>query len=88
MRRGIMIRHLVMPNETAGSERILEWIAEELPEDTYVNVMAQYTPAHQAYGYPEISRRISDEEYEAVVQRAVDVGLTNLDLQGYWWLQE
>lgn len=87
MQRGLMIRHLVMPNDTAGSERIMEWIAESLPRDTYVNIMAQYTPAHKAYDYPEISRRITDEEYEKVVQRAEDVGLTNLDIQGRRWLQ-
>ncbi len=88
MRRGLMIRHLVMPNEVGGSEEILEWIAENLPQDTYVNIMAQYNPAHQAYAYPEISRRITGEEYEKVVQRAVDLGLTNLDLQGFWWLRK
>jgi putative pyruvate formate lyase activating enzyme len=87
LQRGLIIRHLVMPNDVGGSERVMEWIAEELPKDTYVNIMAQYTPAHKAYDYPEISRRITGEEYQKVVQRAKDVGLTNLDIQGYWWLQ-
>ena len=87
MQRGLMIRHLVMPNDVAGSVKIVEWIAENLPKDTYVNIMAQYTPAHKAYAYPEISRRITGGEYEQVVERAVDVGLTNLDLQGFWWLR-
>jgi len=87
MQRGLMIRHLVMPNNVGGSERIMEWIAENLPIDTYVNIMAQYTPQHKAYDYPEISRRITSEEYNRVVKRAKEVGLTNLDIQGYWWLQ-
>jgi len=87
MQRGLMIRHLVMPNNTGGSEKIMEWIAENLPEDTYVNIMAQYNPVHKAYDYPEISRRITGEEYEQVVKRAIELGLTNLDIQGYWWLQ-
>ena len=87
MQRGLMIRHLVMPNDVGGSERIMEWIAQNLPKDTYVNIMVQYTPAHKAYDYPEISRRITIEEYQRAVQRAKDVGLTNLDIQGYWWLQ-
>jgi putative pyruvate formate lyase activating enzyme len=78
-----MIRHLVMPNNIGGSENIMEWLAENLPKDTYVNIMAQYTPAHKAYDYPEISRRITNEEYQKVVQRAQDVGLTNLHIQGY-----
>lgn len=88
MQRGLMIRHLVMPYDVAGSEKIMEWIAENLPKDTYVNIMAQYTPTYKAYDYPEISRRITREEYQSVVQRAQDLGLTNLDIQGYWWLQQ
>jgi putative pyruvate formate lyase activating enzyme len=87
MQRGLMIRHLVMPHDIGGSERIMEWIADNLPKETYVNIMAQYTPAHKAYDFPEISRRITGEEYLKVVQRAKDVGLTNLDVQGYWWLE-
>lgn len=88
VQRGLMIRHLVMPNDVGGSEEIMAWIAENLPKDTYINIMAQYTPAHKAYDHPEISRRITTEEYQKVVQRARDAGLTNLDIQGWWWLQQ
>jgi putative pyruvate formate lyase activating enzyme len=88
MQRGLMIRHLVMPNNVAGSESVMEWIAENLPEDTYVNIMAQYTPRFKAYDYPEISRRITGEEYDKVVERAQELGLTNLDIQRYWWMLE
>jgi putative pyruvate formate lyase activating enzyme len=86
IQRGLMIRHLVMPNNTGGSEKIMEWIAENLPKDTYVNIMAQYAPAHRAYDYPELSRRITGREYRQVVQRAKDLGLKNLDVQGSLWL--
>ena len=86
MQRGLMIRHLVMPNNTAGSEQIIGWIAENLPKDSYVNIMAQYTPVFKAYDYPELSRRISGEEYKNVVRKAQEAGLTNLDIQGFWWL--
>jgi len=87
IQRGLMIRHLVMPNNVSGSEQIMEWIAENLPKNTYVNIMAQYTPLFKAYDYPEISRRITKEEYVRVVKRAQEVGLTNLEIQGYWWLE-
>jgi putative pyruvate formate lyase activating enzyme len=87
MQRGLLIRHLVMPNNTGGSEKIMEWIAANLPKDTYVNIMAQYTPAHRAYDYPEISRRITGREYQTVVRRAKAMGLTNLYIQGYRWPQ-
>jgi putative pyruvate formate lyase activating enzyme len=84
--RGLMIRHLVMPNNVGGSERVIEWIAEDLPKDTYVNIMAQYNPRYKAYDYPEISRRITRKEYKKVVNRAKELGLSNLDIQGYLWL--
>jgi putative pyruvate formate lyase activating enzyme len=87
MQRGLMIRHLVMPNDAGGSEKVMEWIARELPSDTYVNIMAQYNPAYKAFDYPEISRRITAEEYQRAVDRARGLGLTNLDIQGYRWLQ-
>ena len=87
MQRGLMIRHLVMPNNTGGSEKVMEWIAGNLPKDTYVNIMAQYNPVHKAYDYPELSRRITKKEYIRVVRKAEDLGLANLDIQGYWWLK-
>ncbi len=87
MQRGLMIRHLVMPNGVSGSEKVMEWIAENLPKDTYVNIMAQYRPAYKAYDYPEISRAVTGEEYVDVVSTAKEAGLTNLDAQGFWWMQ-
>ena len=87
MQRGLMIRHLVMPNNTGGSEKVMEWIAGNLPKDTYVNIMMQYNPVYKAYDYPELSRRITRNEYVQVVEKAKDLGLTNLDIQGYRWLR-
>jgi len=84
--RGLIIRHLVMPNNVVGSEKIMEWIAKNLPKDTYVNIISQYRPAYKAYDYPEISRRITNKEYMNVVKKAKELGLTNLDIQGYWWI--
>jgi putative pyruvate formate lyase activating enzyme len=86
MTRGLMIRHLVMPNNAAGSLEIMEWIAENLPKDTYINIMAQYRPTFRAHEFSEIARRITGEEYKQVVERAKELGLTNLDIQGFWWL--
>ncbi len=87
MQRGLMIRHLVMPNEVGGSVEILDWVTENLPKDTYVNIMAQYNPYHKAFDFPEISRRITGEEYRQVVDHAKELGLTNLDIQGHRWLR-
>jgi putative pyruvate formate lyase activating enzyme len=76
-----------MPNNTGGSENVMEWIAGNLPKDTYVNIMAQYNPLYKAYDYPELSRRITSKEYVNVVNKAKSQGLSNLDIQGYWWLK-
>lgn len=86
MRRGLMIRHLVMPSDVAGSEEVMEWIARNLPKDTYINIMSQYTPRYKAFNFKEISRRITRAEYRRVVEKAEELGLTNLDIQGYRWL--
>ncbi len=83
MRRGLMIRHLVMPNGVSGTRQIIEWIAENLPKDTYLNLMSQYRPEYKAFDHPEIARRLTAGEYEAAVGWAGAAGLTNLDIQGY-----
>lgn len=79
--RGLMIRHLVMPNNVSGTKEVLKWISENLPKDTYVNIMSQYRPMYKAFEYPEISRRITTEEFEEAVKWAKEAGLTNLDIQ-------
>lgn len=82
MYRGLMIRHLVMPNDVGGTRQVIEWIADNLPKDTYVNLMSQYRPVYKAPDYPAISRGITREEYMDAVRWAREAGLTNLDLQG------
>lgn len=79
--RGLMIRHLVMPNGVSGTGRVIHWISRNLPKDTYLNLMSQYTPAYMASRYPDISRRLTREEFEEAVARAEEAGLTNLDIQ-------
>jgi putative pyruvate formate lyase activating enzyme len=82
MYRGLMIRHLVMPNRVGGTRKVIDWIAENLPKDTYFNIMSQYRPMYKAYDYPAISRRLTRAEYVEVVEYARQAGLTNLDVQG------
>lgn len=80
--RGLMIRHLVMPNNVSGTKEIVEWIAANLSKDTYINIMSQYTPTYKAFNYPEIARRITRAEYKQAIDWARQTGLTNLDIQG------
>ena len=77
--RGLMIRHLVMPNRVAGTEKFVRWVAEALPKSTYVNIMAQYRVEYKAYEHPEISRGITVEEFMEAMEWAKKVGLTHLD---------
>ena len=79
--RGLIIRHLVMPNRVAGTEKFTKWVAEKLPKSTYVNIMAQYHVDYKAFDYPEISRGITAEEFLEAMGWAEKYGLTNLDPQ-------
>ncbi|GAB4120270.1 MAG: radical SAM protein [Acidobacteriota bacterium] len=81
--RGLMIRHLVLPNRLSGSAEVFRWIAQHLPRDTYINVMAQYRPAYKAHRFPELSRRLTFAEFQEAVEAARSAGLTNLDIQGW-----
>ena len=68
--RGLLIRHLVMPQGVASSEAILKFIAEEISVHSYVNIMDQYRPEYLSHDYPEISRRITQKEYVEAIQFA------------------
>ncbi len=81
IRRGLMVRHLVMPNDVCGTRGVVAWIAANLPKDTYVNLMSQYRPHYKALGYSEIARQVSKREYQQAVAWARQVGLKNLHTQ-------
>jgi putative pyruvate formate lyase activating enzyme len=76
-RKGLLIRHLILPENLAGSRKIFEFIANELSPGTYVNIMAQYYPCHSANKFPEIDRRITAKEYMEAVRLAEKAGLKN-----------
>ena len=79
--QGVIIRHLVMPNRVAGTEKFVKWLAESLPKNTYVNIMAQYRVEYKAYEYPEIARGITVKEFLEAMDWAEKYGLNNLDPQ-------
>ncbi len=78
-RRGLLVRHLVMPGLIDETERILRWIAEELGRGTYVDLMAQYYPAGRTSEFPEIDRHPYREELERAYELADGLGLRRLD---------
>jgi len=83
-KRGLLIRHLVMPQDVVGSRKVLEFIARNISKNTYMSIMAQYHPAHLAFEFPEISRRIYKREYDAVLKMADELGLERGWRQDFW----
>jgi putative pyruvate formate lyase activating enzyme len=77
-RRGLLVRHLVLPEGLAGTEEAMRFLAEEISKDTYINVMDQYRPCHDAYTNPAVSRRITRGEYKEAVNAARAAGLHRL----------
>ena len=75
-RRGLLIRHLVMPSNTADSGEIMRFIAGEISVNSYVNIMDQYRPCYQAHRFEEIDRRITAKELAEAVDAARTAGLT------------
>jgi len=78
-RKGLLIRHLVMPGCAKDSAAIMKFIAEEVSRNTYVNVMAQYRPCGEARKFPELGRSLSPEDYDEALAGARKAGLTRLD---------
>lgn len=73
--RGLLIRHLVMPNDIAGSKKVIDFIAKEISLNSYLNIMDQYRPSYKAFGYEKINRHINEEEYYSVVKYAKEMHL-------------
>jgi putative pyruvate formate lyase activating enzyme len=78
--RGLLVRHLVLPNNIAGSAEVFKFIADEISKDTYVNIMAQYRPCFNAFLKPELARRITIQEYREAVHLARMVGLRRIEV--------
>lgn len=81
MKRGIIVRHLVLPGLTADSVNVLKFIAENLGKDTIVSILSQYEPFYLATKNPKINRRITPLEYKRVVNMALSLGLNNAYVQ-------
>jgi putative pyruvate formate lyase activating enzyme len=77
--KGLIIRHLVLPNRIAGTKELLKFVAEDISKTTYVNIMRQYRPEYKASEYPELSRRITPKEYAEALGWAKQYGIQRLD---------
>lgn len=74
--RGLLIRHLLLPNDAAGSLNVLRFIASEISKDSYVNIMLQYRPVYHAEDFKEINRPVFVEEYYNILDMARGLGLS------------
>ena len=77
--RGLLVRHLVMPDGMAGTEEAMRFIAEEISSKTYVNIMDQYRPCGAAHQSPSLNRTINQEEYAEAIDVTKKMGITRLD---------
>jgi len=77
--RGLLVRHLVLPNDLAGSAETLRFLAQEISPNTYLNIMDQYHPAFNARQFPKLRRPITSQEYIKVVELAKSAGMLRLD---------
>jgi putative pyruvate formate lyase activating enzyme len=78
-KRGLLVRHLVLPANIAGTADVVRFIAEEISTNTYVNIMDQYHPCFKAFGSPPLDRRITAKEYTDALEYAVRAGLKRID---------
>lgn len=83
MKKGIIIRHLCLPGQTKDSEKIIDWIYENLGNQTYLSLMSQYVPMGKADLVPEINRKIKPLEYKILINKLQKLGFKNVFLQDY-----
>jgi putative pyruvate formate lyase activating enzyme len=77
--RGLLVRHLVLPEDTAGTEEVVRFISEEISKNTYINIMDQYHPCFKAMENPPLNRRITGKEYADAIKYAIRAGLNRID---------
>ena len=77
--RGLLIRHLVLPNGLAGTQKVVRFLAQEVSLNTYLNIMAQYHPCHKAFDVPLLSRPVNQPEFSEAIELAYQHGLDRLD---------
>lgn len=82
--KGLLIRHLILPNDISSTENVLKFIKNELGENTWISLLSQYHPEYKAFNFPEINRKIYKEEYIKAVEITEKLGLKNVIYQGYW----
>lgn len=81
--KGLIVRHLIMPNHIENSKKVLKWIKENLSEKIYISIMTQYFPTHKASEYTEINRKITKQEYDEIEEYIEDLNIQNGYMQDF-----
>lgn len=77
MKRGVIVRHLLLPKRLADSKKVMDYLYQTYRNDIYVSIMNQYTPMHTFHDMPELNRRVSHREYNALVDYCLSIGIEN-----------
>lgn len=77
MKRGVIVRHLVLPGHTGEAKKIIRYLYDTYGDEIYISIMSQYTPLAWVKDYPEINRKLAEEEYDEVVDAAISFGVEN-----------
>jgi putative pyruvate formate lyase activating enzyme len=77
--RGLLVRHLVLPNRLAGTQKVVRFLAQEVSPNTYLNIMAQYHPCYKAFDVPQLARPVDGQEFNEAIDLAHQQGLNRLD---------
>lgn len=77
IKKGLIIRHLMIPGQLEDSKRVLDWIRGNLPAGVYVSIMSQYVPLYRAKDIPELNKRVTEKEYDSIIDYFFNIGLEN-----------
>lgn len=83
IKKGLIVRHLIMPNNIQNSKKVLKWLKENLQDGIYISVMTQYFPAYKAKEFEEINRKITKEEYDEIEDYILSLNIENGYMQDF-----
>lgn len=77
MKKGVIVRHLILPNYIENTKNVLKWFADNMRRETYISVMTQYFPTYKSNNYPDINRKINKKEYQEIEDYIYEINIQN-----------
>lgn len=81
MKKGVIVRHLLLPGHVRNSKKVLEYLYGTYGDQIYISLMSQYTPMPAMKDDPQLSRKVTDREYDRLLDHAISLGVTNCFIQ-------